>query len=187
MTFPLLRFDRGGCVPYYGMFMSLRSCVSLASAFACAAMALLSASCSSTPAEADTGAKIDKVKYYRLANAAAPIPAADPSIPFEREYHLWGAITGRQREARQGNYYAVMWKVKNPGEPLKVRFEYRQPGTGLQVKAKEQEISTVDRSNVTRFQITGPDYVNNGPVSAWRVTVVRGKQVLAEEKSYLWD
>lgn len=167
--------------------MTLRSCISLASAFACTAMALLTVSCSSTPPVADTGAKIEKVKYYKLANIAQPIPAADPSIPFERDYHLWGAITNKQREARIGNYYAVMWKATDRSQPVKVRFEYRQPATGMQVKSKEQDISTLDRNNVTRFQITGPDYVNNGPVSAWRVTVVRGKQVLSEEKSYLWD
>lgn len=147
----------------------------------------MTASCASGPAVADTGGKISKVKYYRLTNLGAPIPAADPSIPFEREYHLYGAITNRQREARQGNYYAVMWKVTDRNQPVKVRFEYRQPATGLQVKVKEQEISSLDRNNVTRFQVTGGDFVNNGPVSAWRVSLVRGKQVLAEQKSYLWD
>jgi len=135
----------------------------------------------------DTGGKIWKVKYYHLANIAAPIPAADPSIPFERDYHLYGAISNKQRAARQGNYYAIMWKVTDRSQPVKVRFEYRQPGTGLLVKSKETEVGTVDRSNVTRFQVTGVDYATNGPVSAWRVSLLRGKQVLAESKSYLWD
>ncbi len=167
--------------------MSSRFCTSLLRALACAALVLFSmASCSFGPPVADTGGKIWKVKYYHLANMA-PIPAADPSIPFERDYHLYGAITGAQRLFRQGNYYAIMWKVTDRTQPVKVRFEYRQQGTGLAVKSKEQEVSKFDHTNVTRFQVIGNDYANFGPVTAWRVTVVRGKQVLAESKSYLWD
>lgn len=173
--------------PYVEMLMTLRSRLLMIRALACAALGLMMGACASSSNVADTGGKIWKVKYYKLANLMQPIPAADPSIPFEREYHLYGAITNKQREARQGNYYAIMWKVTDRTQPVKVRFEYRQQGTGLAVKTKELDIPVVDRSNVTRFEVIGDEYANNGPVTAWRASLVRGKQVLAEAKSYLWD
>lgn len=167
--------------------MNLRNCVSLGCAIACAAMVLVTASCASGPPVADTGGKIWKVKYFRLQNIAQPQVITDPAVAFEREYYLYGAITLKQREARQGSYYAIMWKVTDRTQPVKVRFEYRQQATGLAVKTKETEINAADRNNVTRFQVNGAEYDTYGPVTAWRATLVRGKQVLSESKSYLWD
>jgi hypothetical protein len=169
------------------MFMNLPNRLSMiVRAVACAAIGLMMVACSSPSNQADTGAKISKVKYYAMTNFA-PVPSADPSIPFERDYHLYGAVTNAQRQARQGNYYAVMWKVTDRTQPVKVRLEYRQQGTGLAVKTKETDVSALDKSNVTRFAVIGDEFANNGPVTAWRVSLVRGKQVLAESKSYLWD
>lgn len=156
-------------------------------AVACAALGLLMVACSSPSNVADAGGKIWKVKYYHLASIGTPIPSADPSIPFERDYHLYGAISNKQREARVGNYYSVMWKVTDRSQPVKVRLEYRQQATGLAVKTKEMDVPAVDKNNVTRFAVIGEEYSTNGPVTAWRVSLVRGKQVLAESKSYLWD
>jgi hypothetical protein len=169
------------------MFMSLRSCFSIIRAVACAALGLMMVACSSPSNVADTGGKIWKVKYYYLGSIATPIPSADASIPFERDYHLYGAITNKQREARTGTYYSVMWKVTDRSQPVKVRLEYRQQATGLAVKTKEMDVPAVEKSNVTRFAVIGDEFQTNGPVTAWRVSLVRGKQVIAESKSYLWD
>ncbi len=64
-----------------------------------------------------------------------------------------------------------------------VKFEYRQvdvPGT-----VKEQTFKPADpRWHV--FEIRGDDFHTGGPVSAWRVSLWTGDQLLAERKSALW-
>lgn len=149
-------------------------------------LGLTMASCGSTN-PAGPGGKISKVKYYHLRDHAEIIPASDPAVPFERDYHLRGAVSTRDREARQGHYYAVLWKASDRTQPVTVRLEYRQQNTGMTVHKVEQEVADVHRSNKTEFQVIGPDYATNGAVTSWRATLVRGKDTLAEAKSYLWD
>jgi hypothetical protein len=150
-------------------------------------LGLMLASCGSTKKTADTGAKIDKVKYFHLKDVVGPIESGDPSIPFERSYRLYGAISNKQRLARAGNYYDIQWSAKDRSQPVKVRLEYRQEKTGLAVKTLEQEVASPSRNNLTSFSIIGDDYVTRGPVGSWRVTLLRGKDVLSEAKSYLWE
>lgn len=168
--------------------MTLRLPIFLCRAAVCAGLGLMMASCSSTKTKpASTGGKIDKVKYYHLSDLNKPIVAAEPSISFERQYLLHGAVTKIEREARQGHYYAVFWQATDRSQPVKVRLEYRQQKTGAKVMMVEQEVAAPKGSNVTKFSIIGETYVTNGPVTSFRVSLVRGKQVLAEEKSYLWE
>ena len=168
--------------------MTLRLPKFLCRAAVCAGLGLMMTSCSSTKTKAvSTGGHIDKVKYYHLSDINKPIVAAEPSIPFERQYLLHGAVTKKEREARQGHYYAVFWKTTDRSQPVKVRLEYRQQKTGAKVMMVEQDIASPKGSNVTKFSIIGETYVTNGPVTSFRVSLVRGKQVLAEEKSYLWE
>jgi hypothetical protein len=49
------------------------------------------------------------------------------------------------------------------------------------------EITDVNRSNVTKFQVTGEEARTSGPVTSWRASVVRGKEQLATAESYLWN
>lgn len=154
----------------------------------CAGLGLTIASCSSTKAgSVNTGGTIDKVKYYHLADINKPIIAAEPSIAFERQYFLHGAVTKKEREARQGHYYTVFWKATDRSLPMTVRLEYRQQKTGAKVMVIDQEISSIKGSNITKFAINGEPYVTNGSVTSWRASLVRGKVILAEEKSYLWE
>jgi len=166
--------------------MTLRSLPSFCRAILAAGLGLTLASCASTN-PAGPGGKIVKVKYYHLNDHSTPIPASDPSVPFERDYHLHGAITNKEREAREGHYYTVMWKATDRSQPVKVRLEYRQQKSGMTDQKQEQDVAQVRRSNQTRFEVTGQEYLDKGPVTSWRATLVRGKEVLAEAKSYLWD
>lgn len=154
----------------------------------CASFGLLMASCSSTkPPSASTGGQIVKVKYYHLADVNKPIVAAEPSIPFERQYFLHGAVTMKERLARQGHYYTVFWKATDRSLPMTVRLEYRQQKTGAKVMVIDEEISSPKGSNITKFAIIGEPYTTNGSVTSWRASLVRGKVILSEEKSYLWE
>ena len=147
-------------------------------------MASALVSCSST--KVGNGAKITKVKYYHLISGR-PTIVADPAINLEREHILYGAVTKADMLARTGHYYTLFWKVADRTQPVTVRFEYRQANSGLVTKVKELEIIDIQRSNSTRFQVIGPDYVTQGRVSAWKMSIIRGKQELVSSTSNLWN
>ena len=141
-------------------------------------------SCSST--KVGEGARISKVKYYHLV-PEKPVIVADPAINFERQHHLYGAVTKAEVMNRGGHYYAIMWKAEDRSQPVTVRFEYRQAGSGLTTKVLEAEVSDIRRSNTTKFQVTGDEYNTNGRVTAWRTSVMRGKEELVSKASFLWN
>jgi hypothetical protein len=153
--------------------------------FLAAGLGLLLASC--TTESVGTGATILKVNPYHMADAFEPITAADPSLRFERDSILHGAISVEERRALQGNYYTIFWKAEDRSQPVKVVLEYRQKSTGLTVKKLEQEVTDIRRGNTTKFSLIGQDYVTNGPVTSWRASIVRGKETLVDYKSYLWE
>lgn len=147
-------------------------------------MASVLVSCSST--KIGEGAKITKVKYYHLT-LGRPQIVADPAINFEREHFLYGAVSKADILARTGHYYTLFWKVEDRTQPVTIRFEYRQANSGLVTKVQEQEVTDIGRSNSTRFQVIGADYTTHGRVSAWKMSVMRGKQELVSSASNLWN
>lgn len=168
--------------------MILRSLRIFCRAFLVCGLALTLASCGSTKKKtADTGAKIEKVKYFHLKDLTRNVITNDPSIPFEREYRLYGAVSVKERNERMGHYYDILWKATDRSQPVTVRLEYRQQKSGLTIKTKEETVQAPKKGNVTRFNVVGEEYTKDGPVNSWRVTLVRGKEVLSEEKSYLWE
>jgi hypothetical protein len=68
-----------------------------------------------------------------------------------------------------------------------VRFEYRKQNTGLKIFSKEEEVPKVAHSNVTRFQVISKEFHNDGAVTAWRVSLMRGKEQVAHADSFLWN
>ena len=137
------------------------------------------------PACASKPQGFTKVKIYRL-NPDARITAVDPSIPFEHEYLLHGAITKVDRDARKGNYYTFFWKADDRTQPVKLRFEYRQSATRSAVKRQEVEIAGVKRNNVTRLQVTGEEYLTSGKVLAWRAVLLQGGKEIGSTQSFMW-
>lgn len=156
-----------------------------------AGLALFMASCAGTKAHPVNGGEVTKVKYYFLdqtrGNQGLIRNVQDPSILFERQHYLYGAISNEERQDREGNYYTVFWKVDDTSQPVTVRMECRQKGTGLKIKTMEQTIEHPKRSNTTDFSVIGSDYQTNGPVTCFRVSLVRGKQLLHESKSFNWE
>lgn len=142
--------------------------------------------CSCSTVSQGPGGEITKVKYYFL-NPVQVLRTDDPAIRFEREHYLHGAYTAADQIARTGHYYTVMWKADDRSQPVTVQFEYRQANTALQVKKLEQEVSDVRKRNETQFQVIGPEYQTGGRVTAWRATLLRGKEELASQNSYLWE
>lgn len=148
------------------------------------AVTLLLSSCSSTGK--GPGGTIYKVKQQHFVPTER-IMARDRSILFERQYLLHGAVTAAEQRERTGHYYAVNWKVDDRTQPVTLKFVFRQANTGLETATIEQTITDVRRSNWTKFQITGNDYYSRGRVTAWKLTLERGGEVLASQQSYLWE
>ena len=156
--------------------MSFRSLLRLLPVFAAVALS----ACATKPQG------FTKVKIYRLT-PEAKITAVDPSIPFEHEHLLYGAVSRDDREARRGNYYTFFWKVDDKSQPVKVRFEYRQAVTRSAVKQQELEIANVKGSNITKFQITGNEFQTAGKVLAWRAVLLQSGKEIATTRSSMWN
>jgi hypothetical protein len=150
-----------------------------------AGVGLLLGACSTK--QVGNGATITKVNPYHLPDAFVQIKASDPSLLFERDAILHGAISTTERRERQGDYFTIFWEAEDRTQPVTVRLEYRQKNTGLKVKTIEQEVVDVDRNNTTKFSFIGNEYVTNGPVTSWRASLVRGKDTMVDYKSYLWE
>ena len=146
--------------------------------------ALAMVSCSSV--SKGPGGQITKVKYNHLIPNERLV-ARDRSILFERQYLLYGAVSRAEQMERAGSYYAFNWEVTDRSQPVTVHFEYRQTKSGLEVRSMDTEVDEVHRSNWTKFEVTGAAYRADGPVTAWRVSIRRGKEELASQQSYLWE
>jgi hypothetical protein len=110
-----------------------------------------------------------------------------PSL-FDRDaYQAWL----REHPAeRSGIRYDVQWRVRAAKGPLKLRVELRGVAQGHVAKQKtlEQELKSGLWPSVTwtGVALTGEDYKNFGEITAWRVTLWDGDQLLGEQKSFLW-
>ena len=160
----------------------------LCRALTSAAIALLMVSCSGLKSHKEKPpGQITNVKYYLLDPGMPNNISDDPAIPFERQYLLYGAVTQKDVNDRSGHYYTVFWDVADRSQPVKVRLEYRQQTTGMEIKSQEVEVTDVRKHNITKFQITGDEFIKKGHVMCFRVTLVQGKETLAENKSFMWE
>ena len=82
-------------------------------------------------------------------------------------------------EQRQEFY--VRW---TPATVRLVKFEYRQVGAPDKIAEKS---FTPERGASTVFQVRGPEFVKNGVVTSWRVSLLNDSgEVLAQKQSALW-
>ncbi len=110
----------------------------------------------------------------------------DVSITFERDYRLFGAVTGLDKRQRYGNYFDFFWRAKRPAD-VTVRLEYRQEKLHAQVQAQEVSYVNVRGTQKTEFKVIGDDYFDDGKVIAWRCLLIENGAVVAENRSFLWE
>lgn len=134
----------------------------------------------------DPDAEISKVKIERI-NLSERFRTDDPMIAFERRHLMFGAYKSEDYYAREGRYYTLFWESKDRSPGLVVRFEYIQANTEDTIHVKEAAVDRVKRRNVTKFNVIGDEFRDNGNVLAWRALLVRGDEVVATYESYLWD
>ena len=110
----------------------------------------------------------------------------DAPIVFERQYRLYGAVSGVDQRQRFGNYFDFFWRAKHPSD-VTVRLEYRQEKLHEHVQAQEITYRNVRGTNKTEFKVIGDDYFDDGRVIAWRCLLIANGRIVAENRSFLWE
>jgi hypothetical protein len=93
-------------------------------------------------------------------------------------------------EQRSALRFDVHWRVTGASGKLKLRAELR--GTAHGTLPRETQVETDIESaksagsRWTALTLAGEDYKNFGEVTAWRVTLWDGEQLVGEQKSFLW-
>jgi hypothetical protein len=110
----------------------------------------------------------------------------DVPITFERQYRMFGAVSGLDQRQRFGNYFDFFWRAKRPSD-VTVRLEYRQEKLHEHVQAQEITYGNVRGTHKTEFKVIGDDYWDDGRVIAWRCLLIANGQIVAENRSYMWE
>ncbi len=110
----------------------------------------------------------------------------DVPITFERQYRMFGAVTALDQRQRFGNYLDFFWRAKRPSD-VTVRLEYRQEKLHEHVQAQEITYRNVRGTHKTEFKVIGDDYFDDGRVTAWRCLLIANGQIVAENRSYMWE
>jgi hypothetical protein len=110
----------------------------------------------------------------------------DAPIVFERQYRLYGAVSGVDQRQRFGNYFDFFWRVKRPSD-VTVRLEYRQEKLHEHTQAQEITYRNVRGTHKTEFKVIGDDYFDDGRVIAWRCLLIANGRIVAENRSFLWE
>ncbi len=92
-------------------------------------------------------------------------------------------------DQRSGLRFDIYWRARAvPGTKVKLRAELRGTAKGeIPSQHKlETEIKASATSRWTSLSLEGEDYRKFGEVTAWRVTLWDGEQLIGEQKSFLW-
>lgn len=135
-------------------------------------------------AEAATGRVIKVLPHF---TDKAGRTSLSPSL-FERD--AYQARLRNNPELRAGLRFAVQWKARGSAfEPLKLRVELRGTAEANLPKTESMEMNVERRSRFSQWtylNLDGYRYKQFGEVTAWRVTLWEGDQLLAEQTSFLW-
>jgi len=110
----------------------------------------------------------------------------DAPITFERQFRMFGAVTWLDQRQRFGNYFDFFWRAKRPSD-VTVRLEYRQEKLHEHVQAQEITYRNIHGTHKTEFKVVGDDYFDDGRVIAWRCLLIANGQIVAENRSFMWE
>lgn len=135
------------------------------------------------PASAATG-KVIKVLPHFLDLKGRHTKS--PSL-FDRDaYQAW---LRQHPKERSGIRYDVQWRAREVTNALKLRVELRGIAQGNLPREKTVERELKPAKGLSRWdslELAGNDYKTFGEVTAWRVTLWDGDQLVGEQKSHLW-
>jgi hypothetical protein len=130
--------------------------------------------------------KVKITKIHAVENNASNKSSDNTALDFEKKYWNHGAILQSEKDAREGQIYVVSWKNSGTPDNLKARFEYRQVKTKDRVNSQVVDFPGASGTKRAIFQVVGQDFAKNGPVYSWRLSILRGDQVVAMERSFIW-
>jgi hypothetical protein len=149
----------------------------------CTSIGLIVLLCSSLPLHADS-AKISKVLPLYLDKESRV--ALSPSL-YERD--AYQDFLRKNPEERAALRFDINWKAKRSGsEKLILRIELRSTGKDPSEPMVLERLVRPARFFHTwsSLLLEGKDYREFGRLIAWRASLWRGKELLAEQKSFLW-
>lgn len=85
--------------------------------------------------------------------------------------------------------FDIHWRVRTKstiGLKLKVEIRGIAQGNLPSEKVLEREVKPSAGSRWTPITLEGDDFKAIGEVTAWRVSLWEGDQLIAEQKSFLW-
>lgn len=109
----------------------------------------------------------------------------DEMINFEQSRVNYGVLTAEEAEMRQGTYFDFFWRARRPAD-ITVRLEYRQARLGNNVRAQEISYSQAKGTVKTSFAVIGDEFINDGPVTAWRCLLIENNRIVGFTQSFLW-
>jgi hypothetical protein len=134
--------------------------------------------------EQNQGFKITKV--HEVRNDESYKSGDNKALEFEQKYWNYGAVTEQQKKDRRGHYFVFSWAAQGTASDVTARFEYRQSKSKEKIRVLEVQYPTVNGSERASYSVVGDAYAMYGPVYSWRFTLLRGGQVVAEKKSFVW-
>ncbi len=112
--------------------------------------------------------------------------ALSPSL-YERD--AYQAQLRRNPEQRSGLRFDVLTRVRTPGaRNLKLKVEVRGVAEGNLPSERmvESAMKGGSGSRWTTITLSREDYAALGEMTAWRVTLWAGDELIGEQKSFLW-
>lgn len=142
----------------------------------------------SEKAQLTGGARTDRGSLNKKSSSQGTktTTAQDAPVTFERQYRLFGAVTGLDQRQRFGNYFDFFWRAKHPSD-VTVRLEYRQEKLHEHVQAQEISYRNVRGTQKTEFKVIGDDYFDDGRVISWRCLLIENGRIVAETRSFMWE
>jgi hypothetical protein len=92
-------------------------------------------------------------------------------------------------EKRSGIRFDILWRARGAAkEKAKLRVELRGTAKGNLPSETtiETEVTITGTGHWALVKLDGENYKKFGEVTAWRVTLWSGDQLLGEQKSFLW-
>lgn len=151
-----------------GLISGLMVCIALAMA---------------APAHAATGRVIKVLPHLLDLQGRHTL---DPSL-YERD--AYQAFLRQHTNQISGIRFDIHYKVQGPAmDNLRLRVELRGTASGtLPSKAVlEAAVKPARFSHWISLPLTGAEYERFGEVTAWRVTLWDGEELLSDYKSFLW-
>jgi hypothetical protein len=135
------------------------------------------------PVAADTGRVVKVLPHFLDLQGRS---ALSPSL-YDRD--AYQAQLRKHPEQCSGMRFDILWRARSQTNTLaRLRVELRGTAKGNlpSETALETEVRITGTSHWAKLRLDGEKYKAFGEITAWRVTLWSGEQMIGEQKSFLW-